>query len=303
MTVETPLPATSMRSRGTWRSRAVVVGLVGPAVVYILALLAPAMAILLVNSAYHFTGTAVQPILTFEAYHRFFADPFYGNVVTQEIRLAVVTTVLCVAIGYPAAYAIAKIRRPGWMIAAYILIFSPLLTSTIVRAYGWVIILARRGLVNWLLAQLHVTNGPVLLVYNATGVTIALVHVLLPFTVFPILSVLLRLDPALREAAADLGANRLQAFLRVTWPLSFPGLYAAAQLTFVLAMNAYVTPQLLGGGRVQVLPLLIYQNISDLNWPLAAVEAIALIALVWGIILSSNLLFRRSIAIAEGRSG
>ena len=137
--------------------------------------------------------------------------------------------------------------------------------------------------------------------FNFTGVTVALVHVLLPFAVFPILSVLLRMDPALREAAADLGANRVQAFLRVTWPLSFPGLYAAAQLTFVLAMNAYVTPQLLGGGRVQVLPLLIYQNISDLNWPLAAVEAIVLIGLVWAIVFTSNLLFRRSLAAAEGR--
>jgi len=146
-------------------------------------------------------------------------------------------------------------------------------------------------------------SAPIRLIFNFTGVAIALVHVLLPFTVFPILSVLLRMDPALREAAADLGANRLQAFLRVTWPLSFPGLFAAAQLTFILAMNAYVTPQLLGGGRVQVLPLLIYQNISDLNWPLAAVEAIALIALVWAIILMSNLVFRKSIAVAEGRAG
>lgn len=284
-----------------WRSRAVIIGLVGPAIVFIVALLATALSILLVNSAYHFTGTAVEPVVTFEAYHRFFTDPFYASVVMQEIRLAAVTTMLCLVIGYPAAYAIAKIRSPGWVIAAYILVFSPLLTSTIVRAYGWLIILARRGLVNWLLAQLHLVGGPVLLMYNFTGVTIALVHVLLPFTVFPILSVLLRMDPALREAAADLGANRLRAFLRITWPLSFPGLYAAAQLTFVLAMNAYVTPQLLGGGRVQVLPLLIYQNISDLNWPLAAVEAMALIALVWAVILASNLLFRRSVAIAEGR--
>jgi putative spermidine/putrescine transport system permease protein len=278
-----------------------VVGLVGPAIVFIAALLVTALGILLVNSLYHFTGIAVQPIITFEAYHRFFTDSFYASVVMQEIRLAVVTTAICLAVGYPTAYAIAKLRRPGWVITAYVLIFSPLLTSTIVRAYGWLIILARQGLVNWLLTSLHLTRGPVLLMFNLTGVTIALVHVLLPFTVFPILSVLLRMDPALREAGADLGANRLQTFLRVTWPLSFPGMYTAAQLTFVLAMNAYVTPQLLGGGRVQVLPLLIYQNISDLNWPLAAVEAIALITLVWAITFTSNLVFRRSLALAAGR--
>jgi putative spermidine/putrescine transport system permease protein len=281
----------------TWTLAAA--GLVGPAAAFIVLLLVTALAVLLMNSLYHFTGTSVQPVITFEAYRRFFTDPFYANVVMQEIRLAALATAICLAIGYPTAYAITKIRRPAWVIAAYILIFSPLLTSTIVRAYGWLIILARGGLVNWALGSLHLTHGPVRLIFNFTGVTVALVHVLLPFAVFPILSVLLRLDPALREAAADLGANRLQTFARVTWPLSFPGLYAGAQLTFVLAMNAYVTPQLLGGGRVQVLPVLIYQNISDLNWPLAAVEAIVLIALVWIVLFASNLLFRRSLVFSQ----
>ena len=280
------------RARSVWTPA--VAGLVGPAVAFIALLLVTALAVLLMNSLYHFTGTSVQPLITFEAYRRFFTDPFYANVVMQEVRLAALATALCLAIGYPTAYAITKIGRPAWVIAAYILIFSPLLTSTIVRAYGWLIILARGGLVNWALGWLHLTRGPVRLIFNFTGVTVALVHVLLPFAVFPILSVLLRMDPALREAAADLGADRFQTFARVTWPLSFPGLYAGAQLTFVLAMNAYVTPQLLGGGRVQVLPVLIYQNISDLNWPLASVEAIALIALVWIILFASNLLFRRS---------
>jgi putative spermidine/putrescine transport system permease protein len=290
------------RSGVHWPAVLTLPGLIAPAVVFVLTILVTALAILLVNSIFHFTGTRVLAIPTFEAYQRFFTDSFYANVVLQEIRLAVVSTAACLVIGYPTAYAITKIRRPGWVIFAYILIFSPLLTSSIVRAYGWLIILARGGLVNWALLHLHLASAPIRLVFNFTGVAIALVHVLLPFTVFPILSVLLRMDPALREAAADLGANRLQAFLRVTWPLSFPGLFAAAQLTFILAMNAYVTPQLLGGGRVQVLPLLIYQNISDLNWPLAAVEAIALIALVWAIILAANLLFRKSIAVTEGRA-
>ena len=285
------------RARSMWTLA--VAGLVGPAVAFIVLLLVTALAVLLMNSLYHFTGTSVQPRITFEAYRRFFTDPFYANVVMQEVRLAALATALCLVIGYPTAYAITKIGRPAWVIAAYILIFSPLLTSTIVRAYGWLIILARGGLVNWALGSLHLTQGPVRLIFNFTGVTVALVHVLLPFAVFPILSVLLRMDPALREAAADLGADRLQTFARVTWPLSFPGLYAGAQLTFVLAMNAYVTPQLLGGGRVQVLPLLIYQNISDLNWPLASVEAIVLIALVWIILFASNLLFRRSLLLSQ----
>ncbi len=294
-------PTYAATPRGARGRSLALTGLLGPATVFLAAVLLVALCILLVNSAYHFTGTQVQPTLTFEAYRHFFTDPFYAGVVWQEIRLAVTTTAICLVVGYPTAYAITKIRRPGWVIAAYILIFSPLLTSSIVRAYGWLVVLARGGLVNWALLRLHLVAAPVRLLFDVTGVTVALVHVLLPFTVFPILSVLLRTDPALREAAADLGATRLQGFFRITWPLSFPGLYAAAQLTFVLAMNAYVTPQLLGGGRVQVLPLLIYENISDLDWPLAAVEATVLIVLVWATMLGSNLLFRRRLATLEDR--
>jgi len=277
-----------------------LLGLVGPAVAFILAILVPSLALLLVNSAYHFQGTRIVKIATFEAYRHFFTDPFYARVIVGQIRLAVVSTVICLVIGFPAAYAIAKIRRPWWVIAAYILIFSPLLTSSVVRAYGWLIILGRGGIVNWILKSLSVAESPIRLIFNFTGVVIGLVHFLLPFTVFPILSVLLRMDPALKEAAADLGTTRLRTFLRVTLPLSFPGLFAAAQLTFVLAMNAFVAPTLLGGGRVLVLPVLIFNNISDLNWPLAAVEALVLITLVWATVFISNLLARRALGLSQG---
>jgi putative spermidine/putrescine transport system permease protein len=273
---------------------------VGPAVTFLLIILVPSLSLLLVNSAYHFERTRVVPIVTFEAYRQFFTDIFFARVILTQVRLALVTTAICLLLGYPTAYAIAKIRRPAWVMAAYILIFSPLLTSSVVRAYGWLIILARGGIVNWALRTLGLVESPVRLVFNFTGVVIGLVHFLLPFTVFPIISVLLRIDPSLKEASSDLGATRLRTFRFVTWPLSFPGVYAAAQLTFVLSMNAFVTPQLLGGGRVLVLPVLIYNNISDLQWPLAAVEALTLIILVWATVFSSNLIFRKALAASSG---
>jgi putative spermidine/putrescine transport system permease protein len=284
----------------SWGSTLAVFGLIGPAITLMVAILLPALGLLLVNSAYHFTGTRIERIVTFEAYRQFFTDAFYAGVIYQEVRLAVISTGLCLAIGYPTAYVITKIRRPGWVIAAYILIFSPLLTSAVVRAYGWRLILGGGGIANWLLASLHITEAPVRLIFNLTGVVTGLVHFLLPFTVFPILSVLLRMDPALREAAADLGATRWRTFRYVTWPLSFPGLYAGAQLTFVLAMNAFVTPQLLGGGRVLVLPILIYHNVTNLHWPLAAVEAIVLITLVWVTVFISNLFLRKTLTHLQG---
>jgi putative spermidine/putrescine transport system permease protein len=299
MKARTAIGLAQAQPRLSWKTLAVL-GLIGPAITLMIAILLPALGLLLVNSAYHFTGMRIERIATFEAYRQFVTDAFYAGVIYQEVRLAVISTGLCLAIGYPTAYVITKIRRPAWVIVAYILIFSPLLTSAVVRAYGWRLILGGGGIANWLLASLHITEAPVRLIFNLTGVVIGLVHFLLPFTVFPILSVLLRMDPALREAAADLGATRWRTFRYVTWPLSFPGLYAGAQLTFVLAMNAFVTPQLLGGGRVLVLPILIYNNVTNLHWPLAAVEAMVLITLVWVTVFTSNLVLRRTLTHLQG---
>lgn len=299
MSIKAAAASPVVRDFWRWGRGVVLLGLIGPAVAFSLAILVPSLFLLLINSVYHIERTRIVPIVTFEAYRMFFTDVFFGRVILTQVRLAVVTTLICLLLGYPAAYAIAKIRRPGWVLAAYVLVFSPLLTSAVVRAYGWLIILSRGGIVNWGLRALGLLEAPVRLVFNFTGVVIGLVHFLLPFTIFPIISVLLRLDPAVKEAAADLGATRLRTFRHVTWPLSFPGVYAAAQLTFVLAMNAFVTPQLLGGGRVLVLPVLIYNNISDLQWPLAAVEALTLITLVWTAVFTSNLIARKALATSS----
>jgi putative spermidine/putrescine transport system permease protein len=293
-----PTSATSRPRSSRWPGFLAILGLIGPSIILVVATLVPALALLLVNSVYRVVSSRVEQVVTFDSYRSFFTDPFYGHVVLQGVRLAVTTTVLCLLLGYPAAYAMAKIRRPVWIMVSYVVIFSPLLTSSVVRAYGWLIILGRGGIINWVLEQFHIVESPIRLIFNFTGVTIGLVHFLLPFTVFPILSVLLRLDPAIREAAADLGATRLQTFGRITLPLSASGVYAAALLTFVLAMNAFVTPQLLGGGRVLVLPTVIYQNISNLQWPLAAVQSLVLMVLVWVTVFVSNLLVRRAVPVA-----
>jgi putative spermidine/putrescine transport system permease protein len=128
-----------------------------------------------------------------------------------------------------------------------------------------------------MLKSFGIFSTPVTLVFNLTGVVISLTHVFLPFVVFPIYSTLTRLDPALKEAAEDLGAGWWTTFRRVTLPLSLPGLVAGAQICFTLALGAFVTPAMLGGGRVLVLPLQIYSATSDINWPVAAVGGIVLL--------------------------
>jgi putative spermidine/putrescine transport system permease protein len=240
---------------------------------------ASAMLLLFSYSAYTFRGGQLTEEVSFSAWQKFFSDPFYLGVVAKTLQLALGVTAAGLAIGYPTAYALTKVRSSKLLVAAYIIIFSPLLVSLVVRVYGWLLLLSDNGVINQALLGIGVIANPIRLIYNETGVVIALVHILLPFMIFPILSVLLQFDHALREAANDLGANRVQTFLRVVLPMSLPGVVAGCQIVFTLAISAFVTPELLGGGKVQVLSRAIWFNVVDVNWPLAAVEAIVLLAL------------------------
>ena len=238
-----------------------------------------AMLLLFSYSAYTFRGGQLTEEVSFLAWQKFFGDPFYWGVVGNTLRLAFGVTLAALLVGYPTAYALTKVRGRRLVVACYLVIFSPLLVSLVVRVYGWILILSENGVINQGLRAVGLIQTPLKLIYNDVGVTIALVHILLPFMVFPILSVLLQFDHTLREAAADLGANRLRTFIRVVLPMSLPGVVAGAQITFTLAISAFVTPELLGGGTVQVLSRAIWFNVVDVNWPLAAVEAIVLLAL------------------------
>jgi len=269
------------------------VGLLSPAVILMIVIFFVSMGMLFVNSAYHFTGLKIERTITFEAWPKFFNDPFYWNVLFRTLYLGAVTTFYTVIIGYPTAYAITRLRNPGLKFFFYILIFSPLLTSVVIRSFGWLILLGDLGFINYVLMWANIIQEPIKMIYNFLGVTISLTHVLLPFTIFPIISVMTQMDPDLKEAANDLGANRWVTFRKVTWPLTLPGLISGAQITFILASGAYATPTILGGGRVMVLPSQIYESIVVLNWPIAAVQAMVLLAITLIIVFMFNILIRR----------
>jgi putative spermidine/putrescine transport system permease protein len=281
----------SARRRQRYRLATLAALLVPTLLLLLIAFVLP-IVVLFAHSAFHFDGQRIEYTLTFDAYPRFFSDSFYWDVVGRSLQLAAVVTVLALLIGYPTAYGITRVKQPAITALLYILIFSPLLTSVVIRAFGWVVLLGDSGFVNYALLALHLIERPVRLIYNVEGVTIALVHVLLPFAVFPMISVLNQMDPTLKEAASDLGANRWQTFRRVTWPLSLPGVLAGGQTTFVLAVSAFATPSILGGGRVLVLPRAIYEGIVSRDWPLAAVMGIALLAITLLMVFLSNQLFR-----------
>ena len=276
-----------IEKRRFWR-RLAPLGLLSPSLFLMIAIFLIGMVMLFVNSAYHFNGLRIERVVTFEAWPKFFTDPFYWRVLGRTLWLGTVVTAVTALIGYPTAYAVSRIHNPGIKFGFFVLIFSPLLTSVVIRSFGWLILLGDLGFINYLLIALKIIQEPFKMIYNFLGVTIALAHVLLPFTIFPILSVMTQMDPTLKEAANDLGANRWETFRRVTWPLSLQGLISGAQITFVLASGAYATPSILGGGRVVVLPEQIYQSIVVLNWPIAAVQAMVLLAISLAIVFLFN---------------
>ncbi len=238
------------------------------------------LAVYLVNGLHAFRDGRIVPVWTLETTRRFFADPFSYRVIWASLRLSFIVTALTLGIGYPLAYALhTRVACPGARVVTGLLLFSPLVVSVVVRTYGWLILLADRGLVNTLLRQAGLIQAPLGLLFNLTGVVVSLTHILLPFAVFPIYSVLSRLDWTLAEAARDLGADWQQVFVRITLPQSMPGVVAASLICFTLSLSAFVTPQLLGGGRVQVLPLDVYNSTVEINWPEGAVAATVLLVL------------------------
>jgi putative spermidine/putrescine transport system permease protein len=249
-------------------------------------------------SVYPFLA-AGAPRLTLAAWQRLLGDAYYWGVIGTTLRLAFVVTVLSLVVGYPAAYAISKIQRPGWALAAYVVLFAPILVSVVVRTYGWLLLLSNTGVVNYVLRTLGLTREPVPLIFNETGIIIAMVHILLPFMVFPILSVVGQLGADLKEAAMDLGANRWVTFRRVTLPLTLPGVISGSQIVFTLTISAFVTPFLMGGGRVQILSGLIYRDMEAVNLGFASVVALVLLALAVAILAASNVLARRAYRRAE----
>ncbi|QRM33057.1 ABC transporter permease [Microvirga sp. VF16] len=223
---------------------------------------------------------ALTGALTVRNYQAFLMDPFTWWIVAQTVWLGVLVTALTLIASYPIALFLVRIQ-PKWRGVLSVLLISPLLVSSVVRTFGWMIILGDQGLLNSALLTLGLIPDAIALTNNSTGVVIALTEILMPYMALALISGFGRIDPVCEEAAVTLGATPWQRFWRVTFPLSLPGVALGVLICFALAMSSFVTPQLLGGGRIFVLATEIYDSaMVSLNWPRAAVQSVFLLALL-----------------------
>ncbi len=220
----------------------------------------------------------VVPEFTLENY-RDIGEPVYLETFWESLKLAAVTTVLVIAIGYPFGYFMAKLGPKGKK-RTMLLLMIPFWTSSLIRLYGWIIIFRAGGVLDSALTALHITEEPLKLLYTYPAVVVGMVYALLPFMIFAVYSSAEKLDFALVEAARDLGASPMRAFLTVTLKLTLPGLLSGVVLTFVPSMGLFFIADILGGNKVVLVGNLIQSALMKAhNWPFAAALSVALMLL------------------------
>ena len=269
--------------------------LLAPATIFIAASLLAPLAILFRYSLNDFvarTKTMVEA-LTVKNYVTFFTDPYYTAALGTTIKVALIVTVACLIIGFPLAYVVARTqsRFKHLLIIAIVL---PLFVGNSVRAAGWMVVFGSKGFLNSTLMGLGAIAKPFEIMFTEKAVIIGIIAVNLPFMVLSLQSVIESIDRAVEEAAFSLGAPPGTMFRRVLWPLALPGILAGTILTFILAMNAYATPYLLGGPLFRMMAPVIYNEFTQkIDWPFGGAIAFILMAVTLSLTVLANLLIRR----------
>lgn len=218
--------------------------------------------------------------LSLRHYYELFSAWSYGDILLRTLRLSSIVVAVCLLFGYPIAYVLA-FSTPRCRVALSLLVLLPFWTSALVRNFAWIYLLRDGGVISSLAGAVSGSESPLPLMYNEAGVVIGMVSTLLPFMVFPVFLAIAGQDRILREAAASLGAAPVRMFLSVTWPLSRSGVVAGSILVFVVAAGFFITPALLGGGRVLMTATFITQQVEEfVNWPLAAAAGVMLLLVV-----------------------
>lgn len=272
--------------------------LVAPATIFVaLCLLAP-LVILFRYSLNEFVPTRKMMVeaVTVANYVRFFTDPYYTSILATTVRVAVLVTAICLVLGFPLAYVVAR-TQSRFKHLLIISIILPLFVGNAVRAAGWMTIFGSKGAVNATLMGLGLIDTPLEIMFTEKAVIIGIIAVNLPFMVLTLQSVIEGIDRSVEEAAFSLGAPPGTMFRRVLWPLALPGILAGTILTFILAMNAYATPFLLGGPLFKMMAPLVYNQFTQqANWPFGAAIAFILMTVTLLLTVAANLIFQRRAA-------
>ncbi len=268
-----------------------------PATVWVLAVFALPTAFLLAGSVLTYDGADVTGPLTGANYVELFGNPYFRSVLWDTVWMSLTVGLVCTAAGLLVAHFVVR-SGSRWRTLVLLVVVSPLVSSVVVRTYGWLVLLQDDGLVNTVLLETGLTDAAVPFIGTRFAVVLGLVHVLLPFAVFTAMSSLQGVDPVLERASRDLGAGPVTTFRRITFPLILPGLIAGFMLTFAISLGAYAAAAVLGGGRVQTLATLVRDRmVVSLEWGQAA--AISVVILAVGTVTVSLLL----LAVRRSRKG
>ncbi|MET0723302.1 MAG: ABC transporter permease subunit [Tardiphaga sp.] len=233
--------------------------------------------------------------LSLDNFRLLVSDNLYVASYLRSIVVALVSTALLLAIGYPVAYAMARLPA-RWQGVAMMLVIVPFWTSFLIRIYAWINILQHDGLLNKLLLALHIVSAPVVWLSTDSAMYLGIVYSYLPFMILPLYATLAKQDGALLEAASDLGASRMQAFWRVTFPLSLPGVFAGVLLCFIPIVGEFVIPDLLAGSDSMMIGQTLWlEFFTNKDWPVASALAIVLLMLLLVPLLLYDRLQRRQL--------
>lgn len=224
-----------------------------------------------------------------KAYTNFFTDPYYMQIFARTLRISLISAIVCMILGVPTAYFISRCD-PKWRSLLMAISIFPMLTNSVIRAFAWINILGKNGVINTLLMNLGVIKEPITMLYTEFSVSIGTIYLFLPLMIITLVGVMENIDNDMMEAAESLGANRLTAFFKVILPLSLPGIIVGSVLVFTGSLSAYTTPSLLGGTKNLVMATLINQKSTVLgDWTGASV--IALIMIITTIVVMKVLNF------------
>jgi putative spermidine/putrescine transport system permease protein len=264
-----------------------------PAVAFLVVFFLTPFVVLALYSFLTFKDGVIVAGPSFDGYLKLARDPFMWYIFGRTILLSFIVTGICLLFGYPLAYLFSKTSSPLWRSALVVCVTAPLLTSTLIRTFAWLVLLGREGLINQALIAVGILSQPIQMLYTAPAVVFAMAQVLLPFMAVPLITTLRSLPTDVEDAATNLGATRWRAFWEITLPLSLPGVAAGVTLVFILAYTMFTVPTLMGGAAFGIVSVYIWNSVNMLAWDTASQVASLLLISSLVIVTLLNMVFQK----------